>query len=154
VKRIGVGASVGGFDLGAGPDLRIWTSSRLGFNAALGYYSLGAGDATVGFNFTVLTLRSGLLFRLSGDDEASYKVYLNAGPSFSRSTQNFTILDEKESESASDVGGFALMGVEYRFGKERMFGASGDLGYYTSATPFLGLQIGGFAFGAALHVFF
>lgn len=48
------------------------------------------------------------------------------------------------SDSSSGVGAFGFGGVEWRLGSSKQLGLSGDIGYYSTATPFVGLRIGGF----------
>ena len=56
-----------------------------------------------------------------------------------------------ESTSSTDFGVQAFGGLEFFFSKIPRLSMSADIGYYSTAVPFSGFRVGGFALGTSVH---
>lgn len=161
-RLFGVGGMAGGFSFGVGASARYWVSPRAGAQLGFSRYSLGLGDAgTSSFDFAVSQFSISVLGRFGApdaDDDVVVRPYAGGGINIFRTTSKLTTTfagasySDGDSESNLGVQGFG--GAEIGFRSVPRFTLSGDIGYYTSSTPFSGIQIGGFAFGISAHWYF
>lgn len=160
-RALGLGGRVGGFTFGVGGSLRMWTSDAIGLQFDFSRYSIGGHDSfggiSVGLDYSVMQFGPSVLYRFDtvADDGVWIRPYVGGGLNFFRtklSTQS-TVFGETEvtSESQNNMGFQVVGGAETRFQSVRRLGLSADLGYYSTGTPFAGLQIGGFAYGVSVH---
>jgi opacity protein-like surface antigen len=161
-RTLGVGGRVGGFALGMGGSVRLWSPGRLGLQVDVSRYSIGDRQSyagvSVGAKYSVTQLGPSILYTFENpdpDEDVWLRPYIGGGLNLFRSTFSTTASGygqtAKSSESATDVGIQFLGGAEAIFRRFPRLGISGDLGYYTTGTPFTGLQIGGFAYGLSVH---
>jgi hypothetical protein len=157
----GLGLRTGGFHFGVGASGLGWLSDRVGVEGLVSRYSIGTsatgGGVSASSDFTVTSFSGGLRYRL-GSPGGSMHPYLSAGMNVYRSSTSVNVsgygTSEGSSDSSSNVGVYGVGGLEISFGSTRRLAASLDLGYYTTATPFPGLEVGGLAIGSALHWYF
>jgi len=155
---LGLGVHTGGFHFGVGASAIGWVSDRVGFEGLVSRYSIGAAASAAGVSassdFTVMEFSGGVRYRL-GSPEGTVHPYLAAGVSLYRSSSSVNVsgygTSEGTSDSSSNVGGYGVGGLEFTFKSARHLAVSLDLGYYTTSTPFTGLEVGGFALGGAVH---
>lgn len=161
-RTLGLGGRVGGFTFGVGGSARLWSKGNLGLQMDLSRYSIGASDSfggiSVGVKYSVIQFGPSVLYTFQNpdpDEDVWIRPYAGGGLNFYRSSLSTRASglgqSENTSDSASNIGFQVLGGAEAIFKRFPRLGVSGDLGYYSTGTPFVGLQIGGFAYGVSLH---
>lgn len=164
MNPLGVGGQVGGFTFGLGVSARYWWSEELGIELALSRSStswsdvIGPGNSSVSFSH--LQVAPSLLYRLTTVEKTSvvFVPYAGGGVNIMRSSVSAEAslggFDFEDSASETGVGFQGFVGTDVRFRSIPAFGISGDIGYYSTVTPFVGVDIGGFALALAGHYYF
>lgn len=165
-RTFSAGGMLGGFSFGVGGSLRYWTSDRVGVQVGLSRYSLGMSDPgpsgySSSYEYGVSQFGPAVIFRLGGpqvDDDLFLRPYAGGGVNIYRTSSNITVsqggeqIRDRVSETNFGFDGFG--GVEVGFRDARRITVSGDLGYYSTSMPFLGLRLGGFAYSLSVHWYF
>jgi hypothetical protein len=161
-RRLALGGRLGGFTFGVGGSLRGWTNDRFAIQFDISRYSIGSsssfGGVSVGLDYSVMQFGPSVLYSFPLENQGDgvwVRPYAGGGLNVYRTTlksraSGFGITDET-AESETNLGFQVVGGAELRFRQVPRLGVSADLGYYSTGTPFLGIQIGGFAYGAAVH---
>lgn len=161
-RRLALGGRLGGFSFGVGGSIRGWASDRFAIQFDISRYSIGSstsfGGVSVGVDYSVMQFGPSILYSFPLENQGDgmwVSPYAGGGLNIYRTTlksraSGFGTIDET-SESETNLGFQVVGGAELRFRQVPRLGVSADLGYYSTGTPFLGIQIGGFAYGAAVH---
>lgn len=88
------------------------------------------------------------------DDDVVLMPYIMGGVGFYTTTVDIDFPGLEESDSETDVGYQFGAGAELWFEDVPSLAVSFDLGYYSTAVPFVGAKIGGFAYGIRAHWYF
>jgi hypothetical protein len=157
-QTFGIGLKLGGSHFGVGANVRYWSGKRVGFEVGYSRSSIGYGSSGLGYTASVNQIIPSLLLTISQADKPSCRIrsYIGGGVNFSRSsteidTSNLGLGNDKE--SSTNVGGQGFVGLELVFKKIPRLSFGGDAGYYSTAIPFTGMKIGGFALGLGIHFY-
>ena len=159
---LGVGVCLGGYSFGVGGGLRAWSKQRLGFSGCVSHYGVSSAGTSAGvsssFSYSILQISPGVLFKLKdAKPEGSTRIcpYVGGGLSLARSSASASAsalgVSVTEGDSATKIGAFGLIGVEFRFKNPDWLGLSAEFGYFTTAEPLVGLSLGGTALVALGH---
>jgi opacity protein-like surface antigen len=164
-RTFGLGGRAGGFTFGVGGSVRFWSPARLGVQVDVSRYSIGSSTVitpgvTASAELTSWQIAPSLLYALGGadsDDEVWVRPYVGGGASFFRSSLSARASgfgeSLSESQSETNVGFQGFGGAQMVFKAVPRLAISGDIGYYSTGTPFVGYQVGGIAFSIAGHWF-
>jgi hypothetical protein len=155
-QTFGIGLRLGGSHFGVGANARYWSQNRVGFELGYSHSSIGFPD--VGYDASVNQVIPSFLLALSKVDRPScfIRPYVGGGITFSRSSSSLNLSSVglgNNKDSVSNVGGQGFVGTELTFKKVPKLAFGADLGYYSTAIPFTGIKIGGFAIAATIHYY-
>lgn len=150
-RTFGIGGQLGGFTFGLGANARAWTADRVGLQLGYSRFSLIPGDSGLSVNQfgAVVLSRFG---EPEADDDLVFRPYAGGGINLYRTTNNLLSFIG-ESSTETNVGFQILGGAEVGFRNVPSVTLSGDVGYYSTSTPF-DMRLGGFSYGLALHWYF
>jgi hypothetical protein len=158
-QTFGVGVKLGGSSFGVGVNARYWSNKNVGFEVGYSHYSFGISSMDYGYDVSSHQITPSLLFSFSRVNTPSLQLrpYVGGGINYSRYSFKSDFDEYYDllgiNESSSKIGGQGFAGLELAFKKLPKLSFSGDLGYYSTSTPYVEMKVGGISFAATINYY-